>query len=208
MIELLEILFSFGSWLESMGMAREHVLPFIVGVSILVFAPIMVIMKLKTYRRDKGLFEFITRQQSYLISLQDEETITKEQAKIIFKKFIESEKRNIERFFFKSFKSQELNSVFSNFFTNSWNDILNQLVSFKVEGSKLSDYWKSTRNEYDSIKKNLLEVAIMRDEDDIPDGEEVYHFLKNRFGTIESFFSLWLEDGYTFQERKNFDNKK
>ena len=85
MVELLEILFSFGSWLESMGMAREHVLPFIVGVSILVFAPIMVIMKLKTYKRDKGLFEFITRQQSYLISLQDEETITKEQAKIIFK---------------------------------------------------------------------------------------------------------------------------
>ena len=80
MVELLEILFSFGSWLESMGMAREHVLPFIVGVSILVFAPIMVLMKLKTYKRDKGLFEFITRQQSYLISLQDEETITKEQA--------------------------------------------------------------------------------------------------------------------------------
>ncbi len=208
MVEILEILFSFGSWLESMGMAREHVLPFIVGVSILVFAPIMVLMKLKTYKRDKGLFEFITRQQSYLISLQDEETITKEQAKIIFKKFMESEKRNIERFFFKSFKSQELNSVFSNFFTNSWNENLNQLVAFKVKGCKLSGYWKSTRKEYECIKKNLLEVAIMRDEDDLPNGDEVYHFLKNRFGTIESLFSLWLEDGYTFEERRDFDNKK
>ena len=121
---------------------------------------------------------------------------------------MESEKRNIERFFFKSFKSQELSSVFSNFFTNSWNENLNQLVAFKVKGFKLSDYWKSTRKEYESIKKHLLEFAIMRAEDDTPNEEEVYHFLKNRFGTIESLFSLWLEDGYTFEERLDFDNKK
>jgi len=199
MIEVFEAVLKFGAWLESMGMAREHVSPFVLSVFVFVLAPVFFVLKVKSYKRDKGLFEFITRQQSYLISLQDEDTVTKDQSKIIFKKFIESEKRNIERFFFKSFRSQELNTIFTDFFYSSWSENLEQLVCFKVKGSKLSDYWKSIRKEHEAIKKSLIELAIMKDSDSIPEGDEVYHLLKTRFGIIESHFSLWLEDGYNFE---------
>ena len=192
MIDFLKVLFSFGTWLESLGVPREHVLAIVVGLSV----ACLLLISWRYNQKFKAIFDSLVKSQDRLISLHDSSNIQVDQAKILFKISLDADRRKIERFFYKNFSNKE---VYKEFFYESWSETLDNLSSFKVDGKRLSDFWKSTREEFSKIR---VELEVI-EENDHDEKEKAYFMLKRKFSTFENHFSLWLKDGLNFDERKN-----
>ncbi len=211
MIEFFEVLFSFGLWLEGLGTPREHVSSIVNGIIALLGIPSFLWAYIKrghALRKDsKRDLEFIARQQSVLLSFTDSERVTDDQSNIIFKIVLDADRRKIEKFFFKSCGAFEPGQPFREFFYESWNETLDNLTNFKLNSQKMSDYWKTTRIEFNALRDELLEECMREVPNNLERAEKIYFKLKNRFNAIENHYNMWLKDGYGFEERKGTDEK-
>ena len=211
MVEFFEFLFSFGLWLESIGTPREHISSIVNGIIASLGIPSFLwayIKRGKNLRTDsKRDLDFIHKQQALLISLTDEDRITNDQAKLVFRIILDADRRKVERFFFKNCHSKDLDKSFKEFFYESWHETLDNLTNFKLNSQKMSDYWKTTRKEFDSLRDDLVLECVKGIPNDGGRSDRIYFFLKNRFSAVETHFNMWLKDGYGFEERKGLDDK-